>query len=97
MTADGFSLSDTRTPVEENDIPEILRKWPTREDGPNSFRIGRAELRKFGDELIPGRYRTLEQESVIHDSPSIIVGELLDTEKKIASKLLSIRELLAKK
>src|SRR5207245_2657844 len=31
MSADGFSLSDTRTSVPENDIPDILQKWPSRE------------------------------------------------------------------
>jgi type I restriction enzyme M protein len=38
LTADGFSLDDKRTPIEANDIPDILAKWPQRDEGPNSYR-----------------------------------------------------------
>jgi type I restriction enzyme M protein len=36
LTADGFSLDDKRTPIETNDIPDVLNKWPTREESVNS-------------------------------------------------------------
>src|ERR1039458_2215433 len=38
ITADGFSLDDKRTPIEANDIPDALAKWPSREE------IGRAHV-----------------------------------------------------
>ncbi len=31
LTADGFSLDDKRTPIEANDIPDVLAKWPKRD------------------------------------------------------------------
>src|SRR6202166_2413870 len=34
-TADGFSLDDKRTPIEQSDIPDVLAKWPNRDEGPN--------------------------------------------------------------
>lgn len=37
LTAVGFSLDDKRTPVEANDIPDVLAKWPNREEGPNTL------------------------------------------------------------
>jgi type I restriction enzyme M protein len=97
MTADGFSLSDTRTPVEENDIPDILQKWPNRDEGVNSFRVKRNELAKFDDILIPGRYRKHLAEPVEYDEPGEIVGEILNTEEKIIEMLRSLRKQLTQK
>ena len=31
MTADGFSLDDKRDKIEENDIPEIIKIWSSRD------------------------------------------------------------------
>lgn len=53
MSADGFTLSDTRTPVAENDIPEILARWPKREEGPHSFRVSIDALAAQGYVLSP--------------------------------------------
>jgi type I restriction enzyme M protein len=39
LTADGFSLDDKRTAIEANDIPDVLAKWPGREEGANSYRV----------------------------------------------------------
>jgi type I restriction enzyme M protein len=97
MTADGFSLGDTRTPVEENDIPDILQKWPRREEGVHSFRIGREELAKYADELTPGRYREQKLDVTDHDSPAEIIRDILQAEEEIADRLRDLRKELAKK
>lgn len=97
MTADGFSLSDTRVPVEEDDIPDILAKWPKREEGGHSFSISRKELAKYDDVLTPGRYREQHAESVEHDTPVEIVGHILEIEGKIAMKLRGLQKQLAHK
>lgn len=41
MAADGFSLDDKRTPMAENDIPDILNCWKNRSDA--SFQKARQE------------------------------------------------------
>jgi type I restriction enzyme M protein len=97
ITADGFSLSDTRTPVEENDIPDILQKWPGREEGLHSFRVSRAELAKYEDVLTPGRYREQQAEAVIHDSPNEIIADMLDLEEKIVLNLRNLQKSLVRK
>lgn len=97
MTADGFSLSDTRTPVEENDIPDILQKWPKREEGVHSFRVSREELGKYDDVLTPGRYREQAAETVEHDQPDEIIDRILMIEDKIAKNLHALQKQLAKK
>ena len=97
MTADGFSLSDTRAPVEKNDIPDILQKWPKREEGVHSFRVSREELAKYDDVLTPGRYREKYAETIEHDTPVEIIGDILEIEEDIAVKLLGLQKQLARK
>ena len=97
MSADGYSLSDTRTPVSENDIPDILKKWPKREEGEHSFCVSREELAKFEDVLTPGRYREQKEETADHDEPVEIIAEILNTEEKIAERLRILQKQLNKK
>ena len=97
MAADGFSLSDTRTPVEENDIPDILRQWPSRGEGVHSFRVSREELAKYDDVLTPGRYREQQGRAVDHDSPGKIIADILQAEEKIAVRLRALRNELPRK
>jgi type I restriction enzyme M protein len=96
MTADGFSLSDTRTPIENNDIPDILNKWPSRAEGHHSFRVSRDKLAEHNDELIPGRYRGKDAITVQHEKPDKIIGDILAIEERIAEKLHYLRKQLAK-
>lgn len=97
MSADGFSLSDTRTPVAENDIPDILQKWPTREVGTHSFCVNREELAKFEDVLTPGRYREQKAEASDHDKPVEIIAEILETEERIVERLRILQKQLTQK
>lgn len=41
MTADGYSLNDNRSPVEENDIPDIIQCFKTMEDQKDKPRTGK--------------------------------------------------------
>jgi len=97
MTADGFSLSDTRAPVNENDIPDIHQKWPGREEGVHSFKVSREELAKHEDELTPGRYREKNAEIVDHDTPDEIIGDILNTEEQIVEKLQGLKKQITNK
>lgn len=91
LTTDGFSLTDTRTPIADNDIPDVLAKWPTREEGGKAFSVPVWELEVLGYELTPARYRTQEAEATHHDSPSQIIDEVIDVEKEISRRLQSLR------
>jgi type I restriction enzyme M protein len=97
MTADGFSLSDTRTPIADNDIPDILQQWQNREEGVHSFRVSRSELAEYGDELTPGRYRKQHVVMVEHDSPQKIIADILHAEEGIAGRLHGLQKKLSRK
>ena len=97
MTADGFSLTDTRAPVEENDIPDILQKWPNREEGIHSFRVSRDELSAYRDELTPGRYKVQHFTPAKHDSPHEIIDDILQAEDVIVNRLRGLQKQLERK
>lgn len=86
LTADGFSLSDTRTPIDANDIPDVLAKWPGREEGPNSYRVPIEKIRENDLSLAAGRYKPVTVEAVKHDQPAKILAEVIATEQLIAKQ-----------
>lgn len=91
LTADGLSLDDKRAPIEANDIPDILAKWSTREEGPKSFRVPVEKIREKGWQLMPGLYKPVRLDTVVHDAPADILADVIRMEKEImerAEKLL---------
>jgi type I restriction enzyme M protein len=83
ITADGFSLDDKRTPIEANDIPDLLAKWPVRMEGPNSYRVPIGKIRENDWSLAAGRYKPVTTEAANHDTPIKILGEVLKLESEI--------------
>jgi len=86
ITADGYSLDDKRTPIEANDIPDLITKWPGREDGPNSFRVPIQKIIENDGSLAAGRYKIIAAETVNHDTPKEILVEVLALEEQIAKR-----------
>jgi type I restriction enzyme M protein len=86
LTADGFSLDDKRTPMEANDIPDVLARWLGREEGPNSYRVPVEKIRENGWSLASGRYKPVTASSVKHDSPAEILGDVLKLESEIIKR-----------
>jgi type I restriction enzyme M protein len=86
MIADGYSLDDKRTPIEANDIPDLLTKWPGREEGPNSFRVPVTTILENEGFLATGRYKPVRVDVVNHDSPKEILAEVLALEEQIAKQ-----------
>jgi len=86
LTADGFSLDDKRTPIETNDIPDVLAKWPGREEGPNSYRVLIEKIKENEWSLAAGRYKPVTAEVVSHDAPVEILSEVLELENKIVKR-----------
>jgi type I restriction enzyme M protein len=83
LTADGYSLDDKRTPIEANDIPDVLAKWPGREEGPNSYRVPLEKIQANDWSLAAGRYKPVTTEVVHHDTPKEILGDVLKLENEI--------------
>lgn len=86
LTADGFSLDDKRTPIDANDIPDVLSKWSDRGEGPNSFRVPIGKIKNTDWSLASGRYRPVVTEAVTHASPAAILGDVLKLENEIIQR-----------
>jgi type I restriction enzyme M protein len=83
LTADGFSLDDKRSPIEASDIPDVLIKWPKREEGPNSYRVPIEKIKENDWSLAAGRYKPAVTEAVNHDAPAKILADILKVENEI--------------
>jgi type I restriction enzyme M protein len=83
LTADGFSLDDKRTPIELNDIPDMLIKWPARDEGANSYRVPIETIKENDWNLGAGRYKSLTVKTVSHDTPTAILTEVIKLESEI--------------
>ena len=83
ITADGFSLDDKRTPIEANDIPDVLAKWPNRDEGPNSYRVPMEKIQESDWSLAAGRYKPVTATAVNHDDPADILSDVLKLENEI--------------
>lgn len=100
MQSDGLSLDDKRQPVEDNDIPDILKSWKERNPQTDNKRNGKAffvpkeEIVAQGYDLSINRYKEVEYEEVEYDPPKDILKKLRDLEDEIQKDLDELEELL---
>jgi type I restriction enzyme M protein len=93
LTADGFSLDDKRTPLQANDIPDVIAKWPGREEGTNAYRVPISKILENEDHsLSAGRHRLVSAEVTNHDMPQDILREVLGLEEEITIRVKSLQE-----
>ena len=60
-TASASTTSARRSSA--NDIPDVLAKWPSREEGPNSYRVPIEKIRENDWSLAAGRYKAGDHRS----------------------------------
>lgn len=84
LTADGYSLDDKRTAIAASDIPDLLSKWPSRQEGPNSYRVDIDRIMDTDWNLTTGRYKPLATTSKVYEPPRSILKELIRIEDEIA-------------
>jgi type I restriction enzyme M protein len=100
MKADGFSLDDKRQSVAENDIPDLLENWHSRDPKNKSERTGKAffvskkEIEENGYDLSINRYKETEHEEVEYESPQVILGKLRSLENEIIADLDALEGML---
>ena len=100
MKADGFSLDDKRTPVAENDIPDIIERFKNRdkeadrERTEQSFFVPKDEIIENDYDLSINKYKKVEYIPVEYPPTSEILAELKELEKEIAKGLDELEEML---
>jgi type I restriction enzyme M protein len=86
LQADGYTLDDKRTPTTANDIPELLRTMPGREDGPRSFSVAIADIRANNWQLLASRYRPVRLDLVEVEDPRDLLRSVIAEEVEISTK-----------
>jgi type I restriction enzyme M protein len=101
VQADGFSLDDKRTPVEANDLPDVLARWQRldAEQGrgrtEKSFLVPKADIVAEGYDLSINRYKKIEYDEVEHRDPLDIVADIEGLEDEIAKGLAELKTMLS--
>lgn len=95
MENDGFTLDDKRTPIEENDIPDVIAKYENKEESQKSFNVTFEELKEKEYNLLPSRYKKIEYVApTFEHTPQEYVQLMIEAEKKSLALLEKLQEKL---
>lgn len=100
MKADGFSLDDKRSPIEDNDIPDVIARFndldaeKERKRTEQSFLVPVDEIRKNDFDLSVNKYKEVTYEEVEYEEPNVIFDKIFGIENEIKLGLEEIRELI---
>lgn len=100
MEADGYSLDDKREKVAENDIPDVIARWKTRDrKAPidrtsKAFFVPASEVRDNKYDLSINRYKEVTHEEVQYDPPKLILARLRSLEDEIRKDLDELEGML---
>lgn len=100
MQADGYSLDDKRTAVNENDIPDIIARFGNLEAEKDrartekSFFVPKDEIISNDYDLSINKYKKTEYVAVEYPPTSEIMTKLHELEMEISKNLAELEELL---
>ncbi len=100
MKADGYSLDDKRSPMEANDIPDIIERFHnldkeadrTRKE--QSFFVDKADIVSNDYDLSINKYKEVEYVAVEYPPTSEIMAEIKMLQKKIDEEMVELEKLL---
>ncbi len=101
MRADGFSLDDKRTPVQENDIPDTIARFraldgeESRERTEQSFLVPKDEIVGNDYDLSINKYKKTAYKPVEYPSTGEILADLHELELQITAELDALKDLLS--
>ena len=93
MEADGYSLDDKRTPIKENDIPDIIARYnnlakeENRKRTERSFFVSKEEIVRNDYDLSINRYKEIEYEEVEYEDPDVVLTKIRELELEILDGL----------
>ena len=98
MKADGFSLDDKRTPIAENDIPDVIARFHnleaeeirTRKD--QSFIVPVDEIKANDYDLSINKYKEVEKVKVEYEKPEVVLGRIEALQSEITAAINEFKE-----
>ncbi len=100
VQADGFSLDDKREQVDDNDLPDVLKRWGKRDPKKDTDRTDKAffvpadDIRETNYDLSLNRYKETVYEEPTYDPPKTILKRLTKLNKQEAEDLVELERLL---
>ena len=100
MTADGHTLDVKRTPTEENDIPDIIKRFNNLGNEKNnprtakSFMVPVEEIRANDYDLTINKYKEIIKEEKVYRKTSEIFNELSDVHNKMLQDIEELKRML---
>ena len=103
MKADGFSLDDKRSPISENDIPDVVSRFhhlkaeESRSRKEQSFFVPVEEIRQNNYDLSINKYKEIEREKVEYEPVADILTRLEKTEGEYLKGYSELYKMLEEK
>lgn len=100
MQADGLSLDDKRSPVSENDIPDIIERFRNRDKEADrsrtdkSFMVPVKEIIDNDYDLSINKYKKVEYVPVEYPSTTEIMGNIKELEHQIIEEMNKLERML---
>ncbi len=100
MKADGFSLDDKRSPIAENDIPDVIEEFHARDaKKPNDrkakcFFVPKSEIAENDYDLSINKYKTVEYVAEKFPPVSEILADFEKAEQEIQATFAELKEML---
>ena len=100
MKADGYSLDDKRTPIADNDIPDIIARFRNREPElfrertERSFCVPKDEIVGNDYDLSINKYKKTEYKPVEYPPTGEIMAKLDEIEQDIVTQMNNLKKLL---
>jgi type I restriction enzyme M protein len=97
---DGYSLDDKRTPIRDNDLPDLVERWRRRDPQQDTdrtrkcFFVPKWEIVENKYDLSFNRYAKAAYEEVEYDSPRVILKRLRMLEEEITVDLVDLEAML---
>jgi type I restriction enzyme M protein len=100
MKADGFSLDDKRTPIDQSDIPDIIARFrhpegeENRERTDQSFFVSKDEIVSNNYDLSINKYKKIEYVAVEYPPTKDILAEIEVINKQVEAETAELRKQL---
>ena len=100
MQADGLSLDDKRSPVSENDIPDIIERFRNRDKEADrsrtdkSFMVPVKEIIDNDYDLSINKYKKVEYVPVEYPSTDEIMKQIMELDAEATKQLIELQKLL---
>ncbi len=100
MKADGFSLDDKRSPIEQNDIPDVIERFnarftePEQERDQKCFFVPKDEIVGNDYDLSINKYKKVEYVAEEYPPTEQLLAEIEELEMQFQTELNALKELL---